>query len=125
VGPISNLAVASVAVLALGLIKKVSPLGQQIIYGQAPETTSVLVPLCRLLYELMVINVVLAVFNLIPVPPLDGSHVLRHFLPEPVLRVYDTVGMIGLFLLVFWAPGLLSVLISPVLALFNSILVSI
>jgi Zn-dependent protease len=125
VGPVSNLAVATVAVLALGLIKRVSPLGQQIIYGQAPETTSLLVPLCVLVYQLMVVNIVLAVFNLIPIPPLDGSHVLRHFLPEPALRVYDTVGMVGLFLLVFWGGGLLSRLIYPVIALFNSILVSI
>jgi Zn-dependent protease len=125
VGPISNLAVATVAVLVLGLIKKVSPLGEQIIFGEAPESSSFLVPLCLLLYEAMVINVVLAVFNLIPVPPLDGSHVLRHFLPPQALRVYDTVGMFGLFILVFWGGGLLSQLIYPVLAFFNSILVRI
>jgi Zn-dependent protease len=122
VGPVSNLAVATAAVLALGLIKKVSPLGEQIIFGEAPESNSMLVPLCLLLYELMVVNIVLAVFNLIPVPPLDGSHVLRHFLPAHVLRVYDAVGMIGLFLLVFWGGGLLSRLIHPVREFFDYIL---
>jgi Zn-dependent protease len=126
VGPVSNLAVATVAVLVLGLIKRVSPLGRQIIFGEAPpDASSMMVPLCELLYLLMVVNIFLAVFNLIPVPPLDGSHVLRHFLPEPVLRVYDTVGMVGLFLLVFFGGGLLVRLIYPVIELFKSILVSI
>src|ERR1700737_2777324 len=64
VGPISNFVVAIGAVLALALVKLVSPLGQQIIsQGFATDTDSFLLPLCLLMYELMVINVVLGVFN--------------------------------------------------------------
>ncbi len=126
VGPISNFVVAIGAVLALALVKLVSPLGQQIIsQGFATNTDSFLLPSCLLMYELMFINVVLGVFNLIPVPPLDGSHVVRHLLPAGALRVYDTVGMLGLFLLVFWGGGLLGRLISPAIGFFNYILLRI
>lgn len=126
VGPISNFVVATGAVLALAVVKLLSPLGQQIItQGFATDTDSFLLPLCLLLYELMVINVVLGVFNLIPVPPLDGSHVLRHLLPAGALRIYDTVGMVGLFILVFWGGGLLGRLISPAIGFFNYILLRI
>ena len=76
---------------------------------------SPLVPASFLLYAFLEINVLLAVFNLIPVPPLDGSHVLRHFLSDDVRRVYDTVGVFGLMALVFFAPHLLMALIRPVL----------
>ena len=62
----------------------------------ANQTDSFLMPVSVLFYELMVINIILGVFNLIPVPPLDGSHVLRHFLSPSVLRVYDTVGDVAL-----------------------------
>jgi Zn-dependent protease len=62
----------------------------------------------------MVINIVLAVFNLIPVPPLDGSHVLRHFLSDPVRMVYDRIGIFALLALVYLGGGLLWGLIRPV-----------
>jgi Zn-dependent protease len=125
-GPISNFLVATLAVLALGAIKVTSTLGRQLIFGipngWIPGGNSMLVPLCLLLYELMEINIILAVFNLIPVPPLDGSHVVRHFMPAPMLRVYDMLGYIGLFVLVFWGGGLLFQLITPFLQFYNLLL---
>ena len=75
-------------------------------------------------YQLLFINILLGVFNLIPVPPLDGSHVVRHLLPQPVLRTYDAVGWIGLIALVYFAPRVLWALISPVLRFFANILLA-
>jgi Zn-dependent protease len=70
----------------------------------------------------MLINVVLGIFNLIPVPPLDGSHVLRHFLGDSARAIYDRMGMIGLMVLVFFGGRFLGALITPVIHLVNGIL---
>jgi len=126
-GPVSNFIVATGALLLLGGISLSSANGRVIIMGLlagfsgAPD--SMLTPVAVLLFELMLINIVLAVFNLIPVPPLDGSHVLRHFLPESVLQVYDRIGIFALLALVFLGGGLLSSLIRPFIRFYLSILV--
>jgi Zn-dependent protease len=129
VGPISNFIVATGTTAFLLLIGLTSSFGRDVVrgipMGYVPlSSNSILVPLCLFVYELMVINVVLGVFNLIPVPPLDGSHVLRHFLPEATRRAYDAIGWLGLLALVYLAPGLLSRLLNPVLNIFNYILVT-
>jgi Zn-dependent protease len=126
-GPVSNFIVATGALLVLGALSLSSAAGHAAVtqlpssfYG-APSD-SVLTPVAMLLYALMIINVVLAVFNLIPVPPLDGSHVLRHFLPESVRMVYDRIGFFALLALVYLGGGLLSGLIRPFLSFYNSML---
>jgi len=130
VGPISNFVVASGAVLILAFVKFVSPMGREIVFGilqgsSFADTDSFLVPFCKLMFEFMLINVVLGVFNLIPVPPLDGSHVLRHLLPAGMLRAYDMAGTYGLLILVFLGGGLLMKLISPAVGFFVYVLVNI
>jgi Zn-dependent protease len=129
-GPVSNFLVATCALIALSLIKLSSPLGKQIVFGIpygmiSPDMNSVLVPGSLLLYELMRINIILGVFNLIPVPPLDGSHVLRHFLPPNALRIYDTLGIFALMALVFLGGSLLGKLIFPVVGIFDYVLLRI
>jgi Zn-dependent protease len=113
-GPVSNFIVATGALLLLGGISLSSASGHTIVMGLPQAASgSPLAFVAMLLYALMIINIVLAVFNLIPVPPLDGSHVLRHFLSDPVRMVYDRIGIFALLALVYLGGGLLSSLIRP------------
>ena len=126
VGPISNFIIASGAVALLAGIALTSAAGHQVVQGLVAGHISVagspLTPVALLFYEAMIINVILGVFNLIPIPPLDGSHVLRHFLPETLRNIYDAVGTVGLLLLVFFGGKLLWSLIRPVIGIFDAVL---
>ena len=68
------------------------------------------------------INLILAYFNLIPIPPLDGSHVLYHLLPPAVGARYREMGRYGvtlLFLTMVVFPGAFTALLSPVFISFS------
>ncbi len=63
------------------------------------------------------INLILAIFNLIPIPPLDGSHVVYHLLPARLRARYREFGRYGLMvimMLVFVVPGAIDYLLWPV-----------
>ncbi|MGH7549265.1 MAG: site-2 protease family protein [Gemmatimonadota bacterium] len=61
------------------------------------------------------LNFILAVFNLLPIPPLDGSHVVASLLPPPLAYKYRSLGAFGLVivLLLLIVPGLLGVVFLP------------
>lgn len=106
-GPVSNFLVV---IFALAVLFILGTLGRATSLG---VRDSILTPLVMMFFWLAEINVLLGVFNLIPLPPLDGSHVLRHALSGSALRVYDAVGTIGLMVLVFFAPRVLGLLLGP------------
>lgn len=74
-------------------------------------------PLELFLQFLLTINISLAVFNLLPFPPLDGSKILETFLPrsaEPVLALLEQHGYIILLILIY--VGFFSLIMRPVMA---------
>ncbi|MPN10764.1 hypothetical protein SDC9_158061 [bioreactor metagenome] len=65
----------------------------------------------------------LAAFNLLPIPPLDGSRVLYVMLPYKYLHVYYTLEKYGMFVIVaLMILGVIPVLMSPIMNLILSII---
>ena len=85
--------------------------------------TGIMKPIVLFLQYLIMLNVSLAVFNLLPFPPLDGSKVLSTFLPEsfqPIFALLEQYGFLILMLLVYW--GVIGVIIRPVFTLVEYLL---
>ena len=85
--------------------------------------TGIMMPVLLFLRYLLLLNVSLAVFNLLPFPPLDGSKVLSTFLPEsfsPIFALLEQYGFLILLLLVYW--GVVGVIIGPVFRLLSYLL---
>ena len=77
----------------------------------------------RMLYYGMYLNLILAFFNLIPIPPLDGSHVFYHLLPPGAGLKYRQLQALGFLpiLVVAWIfPGALRLLLWPALQLMGA-----
>ena len=87
-----------------------------------PGAASVIDILARMAQYGVLINLVLAFFNLIPIPPLDGSHVLYHLLPPHLGAAYRRLSQYGMLILVavmFFARPLFGLLMSPAFYLYG------
>ncbi len=132
-GPASNLLTAIAATVILLVLKFINAptvisamMAAQMgmIDPNVMNASPILFPTTMLLYYAVLLNLILMAFNLIPLPPLDGSHVVRHMLPYNWLRVYDSIGMIGLILIFFFGARFIGMIVSPMLSVFNHILLS-
>jgi Zn-dependent protease len=131
--PISNLLLATLALVLLLFIKHVIAGGKVAVFtamalamhipGVSTENLPALFPIALLLYYVILINLLLFVFNLVPFPPLDGSRILRHFLPYNALAVYDRMGVFALWIFMLVAGGFIfRVFLYPLQSTFDSIL---
>lgn len=108
-GIVSNLALAVLATLFAAVVMKVDAVAG----GLGALTDG----LRRMAMYGIFINLILAFFNLIPIPPLDGSHVLFHFLPRRLALQYREAGKYGLLVvmgLLFFFPKTFNYLLWPV-----------
>jgi Zn-dependent protease len=70
----------------------------------------------QILFLYAVVNLFLGLFNLLPIPPLDGSSLIERVLPATWLPQWYKVrpyGFLVLFLLVFWRTGVISEFLTP------------
>ena len=101
-GPGSNLIMAAIAAVVLGIVLRP--------FGGAQEPGGVIGFIVLNLFNFISINVFLALFNLLPIPPFDGSHIVEGLLPEKLARGYAkfrTVGMLIPIFLIIVLPNLI------------------
>jgi len=122
-GPASNLVLVFVAFILLAIICVAVPDGRMLVLSSfggalvpgAPAALQAIVLLAVLAIE---VNLSLFFFNLLPIPPLDGSRLLRNTLPYNAVQAYDRIPFWVSYLLMIFVGGyILMALIRPALSL--------
>lgn len=112
-GIMANLTIAIAAFIIFKVLLATGTLGM---FGNGTMSEDIATPLKMFLLYSLIMNVSLAVFNLLPFPPLDGSKILQTFLPESMQPVLTTLEQYGfLILMVFLYMGLFSKIFEPIL----------
>jgi Zn-dependent protease len=121
-GPASNLLIALVAFLILAAISVAVPGGHALVMatfagGIAVGEVSAFPAFVLLAILAIEINLSLFVFNLLPIPPLDGSRLMRNILPYNAMQAYDRIPMWVSYLFMILAGGyVMRLFLGPALA---------
>ena len=109
-GPASNMVMMAMAAVATRwLLHSGSGLASSLDQGG----TDLLI---QIVFSFAVVNLLLGLFNLLPIPPLDGSAIFERFLPDdwlPMWYRFRQYGILVVFLIVFMVPGLISNIVGP------------
>ncbi|HUD09484.1 MAG TPA: site-2 protease family protein [Patescibacteria group bacterium] len=95
-GPATNAILAILGAILIKILIFATPY-----FGASPFLTSVVIPVYTFLVLVVRLNLLLAIFNLIPIPPLDGSKIFALILPDKEAAVYLSVSSIGIFIIFF------------------------
>ncbi|MBS3930717.1 MAG: site-2 protease family protein [Sphingomonadales bacterium] len=91
-GPGMNFVLAAVGAVMLGLL-----IGST---GNVEQLGPVMAFVALNLFNFILINIFLALFNLLPIPPFDGSHILQGLLPARAAAIYGSMHRYGLLLVI-------------------------
>src|SRR6266542_2097050 len=118
--------IVSLAGIAVNLVLFVISTGLFVLVGmlaqQVPSFASTLEIVQRMMFYGMWLNLVLAFFNLIPIPPLDGSHVFYHLLPPGAglqYRQLQRFGFLPIVLVSYLMPGIIRFFLWPAFQLLD------
>ena len=106
-GPISNMLLLIGFLIVIKLFQRYQMTGGVV-------SGTLLEPLQQMCLFGAILNITLGVFNMLPIPPLDGSWILPHFLPRDLARSYDQIRPYGFIILLGCLYfGILSLVLSP------------
>lgn len=111
-GPVSNLLLALcgfLGLVAIILFTRSLPAQQTL-----DTAVDALATLCDLGIQ---VNLALFIFNLLPIPPLDGSHIVRNFLPYNLSSAFDRMGFLSYAIMIFVGSPVVTFLMSPMMKL--------
>lgn len=107
-GPVMNIIIAIVLTIIMFCLQKFAP--TFLVFNKVGFILGVIIEMA------IVVNIGLGVFNLVPLPPLDGSKVLMHFLPYNAKNWFiNHQNIFYIIFLVIWITGIVSYIISPVI----------
>jgi Zn-dependent protease len=105
-GPLTNVALAVLSSLGLKAVGMMNPgslaaFHANVAGNSAASPGMLTLPVMYMLYFSIVLNTILAIINLIPIPPADGGRIVTGILPEPASTTYAGIESYGMLLLVF------------------------
>ena len=133
-GPGAQLLAAVVALVVLVVMKHTVPatpnslvfsdeLANRVPGVPTAELASIF-PLILFLYFCILVNLLLFVFNLVPLPFLDGGKILMHYLPYNAAQTYQRIGMWLMIAFFFVGFAVISMFFSPIMNIFRALLVT-
>jgi len=133
-GPAAQLMAAVVALIALIIVRHTSPDSILAIltagalamrHLEVPtEGMPGIFPLILFLYFCILVNVLLFVFNLLPLPFLDGGKILTHYLPYNAAKTYQSMSLYFMFGLFFLGFYVIQIFFNPIMSIFNRLLLN-